>query len=105
MKYLEYFNRRVEFDTSKYNFPKIIEEIFNHPLNKLHELLDTEYPIFTELGKDTNTNLHSLFYSHLHKTPEMTCLFKEFIKNVIFPYYNIIMHLVFYKYIDMFHLM
>lgn len=89
MKYLEYFNRRVEFDTSKYNFPKIIEEIFNHPLNKLHELLDTEYHIFTELGKDTNTNLHSLFYSHLHKTPEMTCLFKEFIKNVIFPYLNL----------------
>tara|TARA_B100000401_G_C52755828_1_gene695642 strand:- start:450 stop:1130 length:681 start_codon:yes stop_codon:yes gene_type:complete len=84
------FNKTVIFDKKKFPFSELTEKIFNHNLNNLHELTDKEYPLFTTLGKDTNTNLHTQFYNYIdNENDEIKVLYDKFIEEIIFPYLNL----------------
>jgi len=80
----------LEFDNDKYNFTSIVEGLFNHPLNKLHEIAEHEYELFTELGKDSHTEFHKKFYKKINDNwTELEELFKKFISEVILPYLDL----------------
>ncbi len=84
------FNKKVKYDKNKYPFSNLVEKIYDCSLCNIHTLTDKNYPLFTVLGKDTHTNLHKKFYNHID-TVDSTLkeLYKEFIKEVIFPYLNL----------------
>ena len=84
------FNKKVDFDKASYNFCDLIQNIFNHKLDDLHTITTKEYPLFTELGKDTHTDLHKTFYNYLdNKDDGLQKLYNNLIKDVIFPYLNL----------------
>ena len=83
---------KVKFEKNKYDFVKIINNLFNYELNKLHNWKNIKYSLFTKdmLGKDSNTIYHTFFYDKLRTGwPEFMNIYKNFIKNVILPYLNL----------------
>ena len=77
----------LEFQTENYQFTKLVEGLFNHPLNKLHEIAENEYELFTELGKDSHTEFHKKFYKKINENwVELETEFKKLISHVILPY-------------------
>ena len=89
MSYKDYsiFNKVVNYDKKKYNFYELTKQIFDYELDILHEIKDKDYPLFTELGKDTHTCFHKTFYNHIDNIDnKLKIAYKLFIKEVIFPY-------------------
>tara|TARA_B100001123_G_scaffold450645_1_gene622718 strand:- start:1900 stop:3330 length:1431 start_codon:yes stop_codon:yes gene_type:complete len=80
----------IKYDIKKYNFVKLVEELYHTSLETLHTTLDTEYVIpdgIDGLGQDTNSILHKIFYDKLHSGwDELTQLYTKFIENVVSIY-------------------
>jgi len=71
----------------EYKFVELVSEIFNCDLNKLHDSTQETYELFTELGKDTQTIYHKLFYDKLNEGwDEIKTEYDNFIKDEILPY-------------------
>tara|TARA_B110000008_G_C16974024_1_gene565101 strand:+ start:3790 stop:4491 length:702 start_codon:yes stop_codon:yes gene_type:complete len=84
------FNKKVKYDKNKYPFVNITKKIFDCSLSEIHTLTDKNYPLFTVLGKDTHTNLHKIFYTHIDEVDSILKeLYKKFIKEIIFPFLNL----------------
>ena len=52
--------QKINFDVSKYKFVKLVTDLFNTELNKLHTIQEQHYDVFTEVGKDSNTEFHKI---------------------------------------------
>lgn len=75
-----------KYNTNTYNFYNIIQPIFNEQLNNLHLTTDVVYDVPTELGTDSATEFHDLFYKTLNapsKWNELRSLYKSFVKDVV----------------------
>ena len=53
------------YDVARYQFVALINELFRHDLQLLHQSSDTEYAFFAEPGKDSDTIFHQKFYNQL----------------------------------------
>ena len=81
---------KVNYDIKNYKFIDLVKELYNCELNKLHNKCEKEYELFTELGKDSHTNLHKIFYNKLNtEWDEIKNEYYKFIKEVILPYLNL----------------
>ena len=70
-----------------YKFINMISDLFSCKLNKLHNSKEEEYELFKELGKDTQTIYHKLFYDKLNEEwEEIKNEYDNFIKNEVLPY-------------------
>ena len=49
---------KLDFDTEQYKFVEMITELFGVELNQLHTTQQNQYNVFTEVGKDSNTEFH-----------------------------------------------
>ena len=56
---------KLDFDTKQYKFVEMITELFGVELNQLHTTQQNQYNVFTEVGKDSNTEFHKRFYKRL----------------------------------------
>lgn len=72
---------RINYDTNKFPFADIIQQIFGYPLERLHEL--EEYPRFTR-ASDQLTIFHRKFYDAFNNSLKDTYL--SFLKSIIYPY-------------------
>ena len=80
---------KLTFDKEKYNFVKIVTDLFGMPLNNLHNWTDTKYDFFGPdmLGKDTHTEFHKEFYKKIDGGwEELTNVYEKFAKEVVLPY-------------------
>mgnify|MGYP005640056633 FL=1 len=75
-----------EIDKDKFNFSKLVENIFNCPLNKLHTIKENDYELFTQIGKDSNTEFHKQFYGKYREGwNDLVKMYKNFVFEVLFP--------------------
>lgn len=80
-------NKIYNYDTSIYNFEELISSLFNTELNNLHNIKTKNYDIFTELGKDSNTEFHQKFYKeYKNGWDQLLNLYKSFIFEEIYPF-------------------
>ena len=59
----------IKYDLEKYNFVKMVEDLYQKSLDSLHTILDEEFIIpdgVEGLGKDTSSRLHKIFYDKLN---------------------------------------
>ena len=66
MVYGEKHMCKLNYDLKIYKFVELVTELFQIELNNLHTIKEKEYELFTEIGKDSNTEFHKKFYSKLH---------------------------------------
>jgi len=81
--------QKLSFDKQKYDFVRIITNLFNKELCEIHTWTDTAYPFFgpNMLGKDSHTEFHDAFYKKIHDGwGEFIDLYEDFIRNVVLPY-------------------
>ena len=80
----------IKYDLQKYNFVKLVENIYQTSLDELHTILNKEYNIpdgVEGLGKDTSSQLHSIFYNKLNSGwDEIHELYEKFIEEVVALY-------------------
>ena len=82
--------QKINYDLNKYNFVDMVTKLFNKELNKLHEIQKQDYNLFTEIGKDSNTEFHKAFYKKLDENwDEIKNEYDNFVKNEILPYLNL----------------
>ena len=82
----------LQFDKTKYNFVKVVTDLFNCELSKIHNWSNTKYDFFGPdmFGKDSHTVYHQHFYKKLDSNwKEMNELYDNFVKNIILPYLNL----------------
>lgn len=74
-----------EYDRYEYDFIGLISDFFGvEQLNELHHTSDKKYQKLFEVGKDSSTDFHTLFYDKYRKGwGEMQSLYDFFIKTVI----------------------
>ena len=79
---IEYYR----YDEKRYQFVNFFQKLFEcENLSKIHEKSE-KYSFFESPGKDSDTNLHKLFYDYMRKTPqEFLYMYVEFIRNEIAP--------------------
>ena len=58
-------NKIYNFSKQEYNFDILVSKLFQNKLNTLHQIKSQNYEIFTEVGKDSNTEFHQKFYKKL----------------------------------------
>ena len=58
---------KINFDVSKYKFVKLVTDLFNTELNKLHTIQEQNYDVFTQVGKDSNTEFHKKNQEEIQK--------------------------------------
>ena len=79
-------NKLYSYDVELYNFLQPIQELYSIELNKLHTIQEKNYDLFTEIGKDSNTEFHNKFYNKLNNSwDKLKTTYKDFIYNVIYP--------------------
>jgi hypothetical protein len=72
---------------NNYKFIDLVSELFDCELNNVHNSTEKKYDLFTELGKDTQTIYHKIFYQKLNEGwNEIKNEYDNFIKNEILPY-------------------
>lgn len=71
----------ISYDTIKFPFRQLIEEIIGSDLELLHELKD--YPTFTR-KTDQSTHFHRQFYQYFNDN--LNDIYLDFLKAVIYPY-------------------
>ncbi len=73
------------FEWHEYNFKGLIQELFDcRNLNYLHSRSTKEYNDLFEVGKDSCTEFHDIFYKKYHAGwPEMQKMYDDFIRDVI----------------------
>tara|TARA_B110001469_G_C9648399_1_gene329354 strand:+ start:3566 stop:3844 length:279 start_codon:yes stop_codon:yes gene_type:complete len=73
-----------------YNFISIVENLYNIELKHLHTKKEKEYELFTEIGKDYETEFHNKFYNKLREGwEEIQTEYDNFIINEILPFLNL----------------
>jgi len=73
-----------------YNFISIVENLYNIELKYLHTKKEKEYELFTEIGKDSETEFHNKFYNKLRAGwEEIQTEYDNFIINEILPFLNL----------------
>ena len=80
---------KLNFNKEKYNFVKIVENLFNKKLNELHIDAKNNYDLLGHdmLGKDSHTEYHKKFYNKLNSGwPELVNLYNNFVNDIILPY-------------------
>lgn len=77
------------YNTELFDFKKQIQDLYQvEDLSLLHQLFNQHYDI-ADLGKDTHTIYHKMFFDKLHAGwPEMQELYYRFINSVIAPTLN-----------------
>ena len=80
------------YDTEGYPFVRNLNELFfNHGfsgLQWLHLLSDKKYDKLFEVGKDSSTVFHKIFYDKYHRGwEEMELLYGVFIKNIVSEFF------------------
>lgn len=80
----------VKYDTGKYDFVRIITELFSiGQLENIHESLFEQYKEQFQVGKDSSTVFHTKFYDRYREGwSEMQRLYDTFISEVIAPNYD-----------------
>lgn len=87
---MSYFNKKILYDSNKFNFDKLLENLYNCELTNVHSLLEKEQELFTEVGKDANSLIHTIFYDKMREGwYEFLDLYKKFIEEVVFPFLNL----------------
>ena len=75
------------YDPSKYKFIDLIKELYDCELNELHNSTENKYDLFTELGKDSHTVYHRMFYNKLDNGwKEMQDEYNKFVQETVLPY-------------------
>ena len=81
---------KLNYNPNKYKFVEFVTELFGIELNKLHCIQKLKYKVFTEVGKDSNTEFHKTFYKKLDKDwDDIKYEYDTFIKNEILPFLNL----------------
>lgn len=76
------------YDANKYDFVKIIRDLFGVELENINTLSDKTYAIF-EIGKDSSTDFHKKFYDKYHEGwEELQNTYDLFIKEVVSKDFN-----------------
>ena len=82
--------QKINYDTDKYKFVEMVTQLFNKELNKLHEIQENNYNLFTKIEEDSNTEFHKTFYKKLDQNwDEIKNEYDNFVKNEILPYLNL----------------
>ena len=55
--------QKVSYPRDNYRFIQIVRDLFSVELSQLHTTATQEYDVFTEIGNDSNTEFHQLFYN------------------------------------------
>ena len=80
----------IKYDLEKYNFVKLVEELYQQSLDSLHTILENKFVIpdgVEGLGKDTSSRLHKIFYDKLNSEwDEIKDLYDKFIEEVVALY-------------------
>jgi len=58
-------------------------------LNELDTIKEKEYDVFTEVGKDSNTEFHKKFYKRLDEGWEIQQEYERFVKDCVLPFLNL----------------
>ncbi|PCI27556.1 hypothetical protein COB55_05600 [Candidatus Wolfebacteria bacterium] len=76
----------LKYDTNKYDFQKIVGQLYLSELNKVHNDSDEDYSKVMKLRRDSDTIFHTVFYTKLREGwPELTDVYRQFIREQIFP--------------------
>ena len=76
----------LKYDTNKYNFQEIVGQLYVSKLNLIHNDSEDNYEEVKGLGRDSDTIFHKVFYKKYKEGwIEMEELYKQFIKEQIFP--------------------
>ena len=77
---------KLDFDTKQYKFVEMITELFGVELNQLHTTQQNQYNVFTEVGKDSNTEFHKRFYKRLDEGWDIQTEYDRLIQNEVLPF-------------------
>jgi len=78
---------KINFDKDRYPLYKLLTNLFGAPLNQVHNNSEKTYALFTELGKDSNTEFHRKFYDRLDEGwSEFIDVYESFVSEVLLPY-------------------
>jgi len=78
---------KLTYVPSEYKFIDLIKELYDCELNELHNSTENKYDLFTELGKDSHTVYHRMFYNKLDNGwKEMQDEYNKFIQETVLPY-------------------
>lgn len=81
---------KLSYDIDNYNLSEIVTHLFGFDLSESHDYAKQKYNVFTEIGKDTNTEFHKQFYEKLDSGwEEFVTTYEKFIQDVILPYLNL----------------
>ena len=87
---MSYFNKIVSYDKEKYDFEKLLLKLYNIELTQVHTILEKKQELFKDVGKDTHSDIHKIFYDKMRTGwPEFMDLYKQFIEEVVLPYLNL----------------
>lgn len=77
--------KTIPFNQYVFNFQDLVRELFNHGnLQNIHLLVDGKYISLFEVGKDSSTIFHKLFYDKYRAGwLEMQALYNKFIREVM----------------------
>ena len=76
----------IDYDIEKYNFKKLISDLYNCPLEELDSLGKKEK---LDFGKDSHTSFHKIFYQKVDSGwPEFENLYESFVREVVFPMFE-----------------
>ena len=79
-------NKTYNFNINKFNFHNLVENLFQNELSSLHKKKKNEYKLFTEVGKDSSTEFHNIFYQKLNSDWfEIHNLYDQFLRDIINP--------------------
>jgi len=78
------------FDANKFDFVKVVSEIFaRHDLKDLQQLSDNKYKEQFQVGMDSSTVFHEKFYDKFREGwSELNDMYMDFIKEVVAPGYD-----------------
>ena len=80
---------KLNYDKNKYKFVDLVTQLFGIELNELHNIKKNEYEVFSEVGKDSNTEFHKKFYKRLDEGWEIQDEYEKFVKEVVLPFLNL----------------
>ena len=78
---------KIIFEKKNYPLYKLVTNLFASPLNQIHQTSDKKYELFTQLGKDSNTEFHRKFYDRIDTGwDEFNQVYDNFVSEVLLPY-------------------
>lgn len=82
--------KKLDYNPNDFKFIKLVSELFDCELNYLHNQANTQYEIFTTIGKDSDTEFHRKFYNKLNNNwTEIKEEYSRFITNVVLPFLDL----------------